>query len=278
MSDGASDSKSPLGLTVLHEPPEARLDLIFVHGLGGGSRKTWCKSASLNQFWPQEWLPKDSVFKTVRIYSCGYDSDYLKGKEDCMNIHHLGKSLLGEMSTSPNLTSTKSPIVALGHNMGGLVIKKASILAQQDEAYRDLADRFASVYFLASPHRGADSAKLLRNILSAAYDRAYVADLSRNSGAIQVINDESRHFSGNIELWSFYETQNMSFFGSLVVDPESAVLGYREEKQMPINADHRSICKFESPSDTNYVILRNAFASTANKLIMATLESNRKEQ
>jgi hypothetical protein len=76
--------------------------------------------------------------------------------------------------------------------------------------------------------------------------------------AIQVINDAFRHFSADLQLWSFYETQNMNFWSSLVVDPESAVLGYREEK--PMTADHRSICKFETPQDYNYTLLRNTVA------------------
>ncbi|KAI1110827.1 WD40-repeat-containing domain protein [Nemania sp. NC0429] len=278
VDDGLHDPKGPLGLTLLHSPSDPQIDFIFVHGLGGGSRKTWSKSALLSHYWPREWLPKDPAFKNVRIHSYGYDSDYLKGKEDCLNIHHIGKSFLGEMSTSPYLVSSSRHIVAIGHSMGGLVIKKAYILAVQDSAYKALASRFVAIYFLATPHRGADSAKLLKNILRVAYDRAYVADLGRNSGAIQVINDEFRHFSANLELWSFYETQNMKLFSSPIVDPESAILGYREEKQMPMNADHRSICKFETQFDANYIILRNALASTVSNISTAVLEPDPKEK
>lgn len=206
----------------------------------------------------------------MRIHSYGYDSDYLKGKDDCLNVHHIGKSFLGELLTSPHLAGSRTSIVFIGHSMGGLVIKKAYILAKQDPTFQDLANRFKVIYFLATPHRGADSAALLKNILRLAYDRPYVADLGRNSGAIQVINDEFRHFSASLELWSFYETQNM--FGTLIVDPESAVLGYPEEKQIPMTADHRSICKFETPLDPNYIILRNSLASTVGKATKAMTE------
>jgi NACHT domain/Putative serine esterase (DUF676) len=272
------DPRGPLGLTLLHSPSEPHIDFIFVHGLGGGSRKTWSKTTLLAHYWPQEWLPMDPAFKNVRIHSYGYDSDYLKGKDDCLNIHHIGKSFLGEISTSPCLVDSKTYIVAIGHSMGGLVIKKAYILAKQDAAYEALANRFLAFYFLATPHRGADSAKFLKNILKVAYDRAYVADLGRNSGAIQVINDEFRHFSADLDLWSFYETQKMKFLGSLIVDPESATLGYREERQMPMTADHRSICKFETPFDPNYIVLRNALASTVSKISKVIPELELKEQ
>ncbi|KAL9122320.1 MAG: hypothetical protein Q9187_001129 [Circinaria calcarea] len=163
--------------------------------------------------------------------------------------------------------------------MGGLVIKKAYMLARQDVAYETLTKRVHTIYFLATPHRGSDSAKLLNNILQIAYSsRAYVADLERGSGAIQSINDEFRKYSADIELWSFYETQKLHIgvFSTLIVDPDSATLGYREEKQMPMNADHRSICKFEKPRDPNYVILRNALTSTVNSISELVLRSKEK--
>lgn len=267
--DGLDDPKGPLGLNLLHSPSEPLIDLVFVHGLGGGSRKTWSKTSSVTHFWPQEWLPKDPSFKNVRIHSFGYDSDWVKGKDTCLNVHHFGKSLVGEMSTSPYLGNGDTPIVLIGHSMGGLVIKKAYMLARQRAAYKTLTERFHTIYFLATPHRGSDSAKLLNNILHIAYSsRAYVADLERGSGALQSINDEFRNYSTDIDLWSFYETQKLKIgvLSTLIVDPDSATLGYREEKQMPMNSDHRSICKFETPQDPNYIILRNALASTVQSI------------
>lgn len=264
------DPKGPLGLNLLHSPSEPLIDLVFVHGLGGGSRKTWSKTSSVTHYWPQEWLPKDPAFKSVRVHSFGYDSDWVKGRDNCLNIHHIGKSLLGEMSTSPYVGHANTPIVLIGHSMGGLVIKKAHMLARQGAAYETLAARFHTIYFLATPQRGSDSAKLLNNILQIAYSsRAYVEDLERGSRAIQSINDEFRNYSADIDLWSFYETQKLKIGGvlsTLIVDPDSATLGYREEKQMPMNADHRSICKFETPTDPNYVVLRNALASTIQSI------------
>ncbi|KAF9251715.1 hypothetical protein DTO013E5_3858 [Penicillium roqueforti] len=256
-SDGQAESvKGPLGLSLLYSPTAPEIDFIFVHGLGGNSRKTWTKSSLRYNFWPREWLSKDPAFKNVRIHSYGYDSYYLKGKEDCLNIHHISKSFLGAISTSPCILNSGTHIVVIGHSKGGLVIKKAYILAKQDEVYKALAGRFAAFYFLATPHRGADSAKILKNLLKVAYDRAYVGDLEPNSGAVQ----------------------NMKMFSSLIVDPESAVLGYREEQQIPMTADHRSICKFDTPADPNYAVLRNALASTVNKITAAIPELKLKQR
>ncbi|EAW21800.1 NACHT and WD domain protein [Aspergillus fischeri NRRL 181] len=151
--------------------------------------------------------------------------------------------------------------------MGGLVIKKAFLLAKQDATDRYLVKRICAMYFLATPYSGSDSAKLLSNILNITYSsRAYVSDLKRGSDAIKSINYEFSKHSKDIDLWSFYETQklNIGVFRVLIVDPDSATLGYRKEKCIPLNADHRSICKFDAPSDPNYILIRNALAVTIN--------------
>ncbi|KAJ4160357.1 hypothetical protein NW754_003482 [Fusarium falciforme] len=70
----------------------------------------------------------------------------------------------------------------------------------------------------------------------------------------------------------------MKRFSSLIVNPESAVLGYREEKQIPMTADHRSICKFDTTEDSNYALLRNALASTVSKIATAIPELKLKQR
>ncbi|RMJ29028.1 WD40 [Aspergillus sp. HF37] len=268
-STGVDVSKGSLGLNLLHSPACPVVDFVFVHGLGGGSRKTWSRTSSIEDYWPQEWLPKDPDFKHVRVHSFGYNSDWGKGKDNCLNIHHFAKSLLGELITSPVLGNGNTQIVFIGHSMGGLVIKKAYILAKQDPSYAALTDRFHAMYFFATPHLGSDSARHLNNILQVAYSsRGYVADVKRGSKAIQSINNDFRKYAPDLDLWSFYETHKMSLgvFNVLIVDPDSAILGYPEEKQIPMNADHRSICKFLAPTDSNYVTARNALASTVNDI------------
>lgn len=254
-------------MNILYTPRHSLFDFVFVHGLGGGSRKTWSKSESVDHYWPGEWLPSDPDFENVRIHSYGYNSNWVKDKNNSLNLHHIGKSFLGELATSPSISNGNTSLVFIGHSMGGLVIKKAYMLALQDPTLKPLADRVHALYFLGTSHRGSDSARLLKNILQiTSSSRAYVNDIVRGSSALQSINDEFRHYSASVELWSFYETQKLRTggFSSLIVDSESATLGYREEKHIPMNADHRSICKFDTPSDPNYVLIRNALVSTIN--------------
>ncbi|TVY33066.1 Vegetative incompatibility protein HET-E-1 [Lachnellula subtilissima] len=259
----AVDSKGPLGLNLLYAPAEALVDFIFVHGLGGGSRKTWSKTTSEEDFWPQEWLPEDLAFTNVRIHSFGYDSDWARGKVNILNIHHFGKSLLGQISTLPCLRDADTPIVLIGHSMGGLIIKKAYNLARQSAACQSLANRVHSMYFLATPHRGSDSAKLLSDILQfASISREYVAELKQDSVMTFATMSETSISGPFTRLFP----SAWGIFSRIIVPPDSAVMGFRDENQMPMNANHRSICKFDSTADPNYQILRNSLETTVIKI------------
>jgi WD40 repeat protein len=155
--------------------------------------------------------------------------------------------------------------------MGGLVIKKAYILARQE--FQSLADRIRCLFFLATPHRGSDSASLLNNILKASglmSPRPYITDLTRGSVSLQIINDEFRNYADQVKLWSFFETveTTIGVHSTIIVDKASAILGYKDERSQLLHANHRGICKFDSPSDPNFVTLRNALVTAVEDLLV----------
>ncbi|KAK8121699.1 NACHT and WD domain protein [Apiospora sp. TS-2023a] len=274
VSDAPEDTWGPHGLRLLYSAPEPLVDIIFVHGLRGGSVKTWCKDEDLRLFWPKAWIPREPDLQDVRIQSFGYNADWANSKETSLDIHDFGRSLFGEMTTSPYLRRHKdTPIIMVGHSMGGLVIKKAFLLAQQDHRFKDLADRIRCMFFLATPHRGCDSAKTLNTVLRASTvlsGREYIHELTRNSTSLQVISDEFRSFADNLQIWSFYETQKTKIGATssvFVVDRDSAVLGYRNETAQPVNADHRNICKFDGPFDPNYLVVKNSLSKAVEDLL-----------
>lgn len=101
-------------------------------------------------------------------------------------------------------------------------------------------------YILAA---GPDSATLLNNLLRASLlhnQIPFVTDLKRNSGVIQSINHEFRHYSSALESRSFYETikTNIDASNLLIANKDSATLGYSNEHSALLNASHRGICKY----------------------------------
>jgi hypothetical protein len=89
----------------LHDPFDAIADLIFVHGLGGGSESTWTETQNgaldPTLYWPERWLPYEDGFNDVRIHSFGYDSNWTK--ESTLNIYDFAKSLLVAIMDSPTI-------------------------------------------------------------------------------------------------------------------------------------------------------------------------------
>jgi hypothetical protein len=104
LADDSSSAKGPIGLTTLHDPGQnAIVDLIFVHGLNGGSQSTWSKNGDPALFWPREWLPNDTAFRDVRIHTFGYASGL--NRESVLHIPDFAQSLLGAIHDSPTMRS-----------------------------------------------------------------------------------------------------------------------------------------------------------------------------
>ena len=77
--------------------------MIFVHGLRGGSIKTWQKRDDPRYFWPKHWLPLEPEFRHVSIHSFGYDSDWGSSQESFLDVHDFGRALYEEIRSSPML-------------------------------------------------------------------------------------------------------------------------------------------------------------------------------
>ena len=146
---------------------------------------------------------------------------------------------------------------------------QAYISARQDQGFNNTALRVYTMYFLAPPQRGSNTAKTLANILQVTSRPRYViSDLKPGSEMISSINENFRLYADDLQLCSFYESKPCTLVSnSLVVDKDSATLGYRHEFVAPLNADHREICKFENPTDSNYKTVRNALSGTVKGIV-----------
>jgi WD40 repeat protein len=148
--------------------------------------------------------------------------------------------------------------------MGGLVIKKAFIFAHDSEEMKPLGRRICAIFFLATPHQGADLAQTLSRLLQVVSGtRAFVQDLFPGSPALESINEEFPQLCGNLQLFSFYENKPMNYvFGrGLIVDKSSAVMNYVNERKMYLNANHRDVARFASTNDPSYLAVRNSLAA-----------------
>lgn len=101
---GPARGKGPLGLNTLWIPDggPVNADLIFVHGLGGGSVNTWRADRDPAKFWPGEWLPEDDDFsQDVRIHSFGYSSNW--DKQSILSVDDFANALLSSILHCPDM-------------------------------------------------------------------------------------------------------------------------------------------------------------------------------
>lgn len=268
-----ADICGQLGLHVIHQPRTAPLlDIIFIHGLGGDSQRSWSKDPrNPNLFWPQHWLPSEPEIGRARILTFGYNARFLPGTpRSIYKIGDFAKELLYEMKFSKDhggedLGIGKVPIIFVAHSMGGLVAKKAYLLGQNDETYQEIIRSISAMVFLATPHRGTNLAEVLNRLLIVLFQPSqdFIADLNKNSSAIEELNEQFRHIAPKLSIWSFYETlaTPVGPIKFMVLDKDSSILGYTKEISRPLDADHHGICKYSSQDDPNYVCVRNALSS-----------------
>ncbi|KAL8305003.1 hypothetical protein RB600_008063 [Gaeumannomyces tritici] len=255
--------KDPLGLTTLHTPEgEREVDIVFLHGLGGTSRQTWCHGQDIDKFWPQLWLPLD--LPTARVLTFGYNANYNATSEwTATGIGDFATDFLFRMKyteTTPERLG-QVPIIIVAHSMGGLVFKKAFAEGHSGDQYKSIVSMIKGVVFLATPHRGSDLAKYLDRFQQACSwfgrpSRKYITELAQKSLTSNEIDEAFRRYASKLRVFSFYEallTRLAPLSSALIVTRESVTLGLPDEEPISLNADHFDMCKFTSPTDPNYV-------------------------
>lgn len=285
----------PLGLTVLYSPdPEPRtVDIMFIHGLGGTSLRTWCRNRDPDFLWPKHWLPDEADFSTARIMTYGYNAHFSSKKEQTsMTLNDFANDLLFRMRYDEETEERlgQVPIVFVAHSMGGLVFKKACKLnrlyasychlsdfilvihGQANEEYKDIISKVKAVLFLGTPHRGTDLADILNKVLSSSMfghsPKDYVQELTKRSPTIDEMNEQFRHHASKLKIFSFYETLTTTVgpVKTLILEKQSSVLGYQHETPQPLVANHHDVCKFSSPDDPNYQSVKGALRSIVNTI------------
>jgi hypothetical protein len=105
------------GLTTLYESQgsanHATADIIFIHGIGGGSRSTWTLNGDPSTFWPLEWLPQDTTFRDTNIFTFGYRLWPKSAASSVVDIYGIARSLLFWISESSGIDEGEEVCCAL---------------------------------------------------------------------------------------------------------------------------------------------------------------------
>lgn len=219
-----SAEKEEIGLFELSkaEPPKT-IDVVAVHGLQGHAFKTW--EHENETLWLRDLLP--AGIPSARIMTFGYDSTVAFSKS-VAHIEDKALDLLNRLGAERDETTDRRPIVFICHSLGGIVVKKALILAHErssDSAFKDILMNTKAIAFLGVPHKGSDSAwwaNFAANALKGASiglstNNALVADLRKDSSVLSNISKQFIDRGRDLTIYTFYE--RLRLHGVLVRTP-----------------------------------------------------------
>ena len=232
--------------------------ILFVHGFCGGE-ETWRNGAARS--FPELFSDDPEISKNFDIAHFSYFTKLLNlfakaGKVSTL-VKRMFKISHGKLAKNisieeiGNLLRTEirfrlqeyDNVIVVAHSMGGLVTK-GSITKDIEEKIPSKIKLFIS---LAVPHQGAEAATFGKMIS----DNLQIEGLSPLNDFIHKINDEWQKTSLRPTTKYFYGVHDS------VVKKTSAVPIDKEKSDViPVDEDHTSITKPESPSATTFIAVK----------------------
>jgi len=190
------------GITVLFSPTtvEHEIDVLALSGLGSHPFGSFVHKAD-GHMWLSDSLPGDMPTARVMIY--GYESG-LWNSASTANIGDLAGPI--QIALSSLLRSEdNTPLILIGHSLGGLLIQEALIRITDPELLKALL----GVLFFGVPNDGMAIESLIP-VVNDQPNRFLLESLSTmNSQVLELLGQNFSEFQErtNLELFCFYETQ-----------------------------------------------------------------------
>ncbi|KAL2268471.1 hypothetical protein VTJ83DRAFT_3317 [Remersonia thermophila] len=275
-------------ITAVCHHPQARADIVLVHGLNGAPAKTWL--APNGVFWPTDLLPAelyDSKKKVLpaNILTYGYNADVYGGfwerqrKSPSDNfIHHHAQTLVATLTAYRKSQGTERlPIIWVAHSLGGILTKRALLYSNdlRDPHQEDLRSIYVSTYgiiFLGTPHGGADIAAwgaVVERMADALVPKKIITTesvllktLKKDSETLQQITNHFLDIYQRFKIHMVHESHKTSAKGGmvqfLVVDAVSASPQLPGVRYYGVEATHSGMCKFESANAPGWSTISGA--------------------
>jgi len=150
-------------VTGVYTHPDAKVDIVLVHGLNGDPKRTW--TAKNGVFWPAELLPASLQDRKANVLVYGYNADVYSRSNDKHAsdnfIFQHAQTLVTHLTTYRRSEGTMTnPIIWVAHSLGGILVKRALLYSNDVRAahHEELRSIFVSTYgiiFLGTPHTGS---------------------------------------------------------------------------------------------------------------------------
>ena len=210
----------PYGLFELANDPDTStsVDVIAVHGLQGHPFATWTHDDG--NLWLKDDLPGD--VPSARILSFGYDSN-IAFSRSVVTVEDIASQLLNDLYNErekDEAIAAKRPIVFVCHSLGGIVVKKALVIAHErssNAGFKDILENTRAIAFLGVPHQGSKSADFTHTLAYAlkcasigiSTNTRLLASLKKNSPKLYDISEQFVERGKDLKIYTFYETLKM---------------------------------------------------------------------
>lgn len=241
---------------------ERNLDIVFVHGLGGDCLKTWTHPGAEIP-WIADRAFLGNLYDSARIMTFGYNSNVFQNVTTNRVITHANDLIEGLWARRYNCNGR--PLIFVAHSLGGLIVKRALILCQDEDRFKDIQEMTRSVIFMGTPHEGSDQAKNLKvaqkivSLVHAGQDIKNVTkELQAYSETTMDINKSfMRKASRNLTLLCFCETvpTRLPYGERMIVHQASAELNGNGARNIGMPCNHQQLCKFSSPTDSRFQLI-----------------------
>ncbi|RDW57291.1 hypothetical protein BP5796_12741 [Coleophoma crateriformis] len=264
-SEAEHPSKAPSfpdGIKVLHNCPDATVDICFVHGLTGDREDTWTAYGQTIA-WPKTLLPPK--LPKARILTYGYDAYVVRKSVASSNrlIDHAANLLIDLTADRAECNLSSCPIIFVTHSLGGLVCKKAILLSRNNPEVhlRSVFDCTKGIIFMGTPHRGSwmsDWAKIPASGLGLvkSTNTSLLKVLETNDQLLESIQVEFLAMirelgkgAKPIAVTCFFEELPLPVVGKVVSKDSATFEGY---SAISVRANHSEMVRFSSAEETGF--------------------------
>lgn len=168
---------------------------------------TW--TASNGKIWLKDFLP-NQLKRPARIFLFSYNANPAFNSNS-EGVHEQAKNFLNHLDLQRD-DAPDRPLFFICHGLGGLVVKRAIVQAQQNRKYGRLLKSLYGLVFFATPHGGGNHAGLgdiVANIARAILHTSknnYLEALRKNSFFAEALRDDFRNRLDDFQIVTFYET------------------------------------------------------------------------
>jgi ankyrin repeat protein len=258
--------------------------IVCVHGLGGSVTSTWHHDET-GKTWINDADFLGRLKDVARVMTYGYNGDVAANMTSASIALHATE-LLGMLLTAFGRWGG-GPLIFVAHGMGGLIVKRAVLLAQNVAAYRAIQENCSGVIFLGTPHHKTDSEALLvavRNtaaLLGRKGSKITDDDMREYAEAVREVNVD---FTGpriaHLDLVSFAEEKPTSLtlpndnpHTTQIVSAHCAQMKESPvSKSLSMDCIHKDLPKFASSTDPRFRIFLEELAFCVEEAMSDAIE------